>query len=79
MRTYRAAAVGAEGLEEPVRLVGEAEVRLAQLQQEPHKGGGPHEVSEGDDDAELGQIKLHLFRERGKRHRTDRGGGGGGG
>ena len=41
-------------------LVGEAQVRPAQLEQELHQGGGAHEVSEGDHDAQLGQIKLHL-------------------
>ena len=44
-----------------MRLVGQSQVRLAQLQQELHQGGGSRKVSERNHDAHLGQIKLHLL------------------
>ena len=59
-RTHQPCIARAEGLEKPVSLVGQAQVRPAQLKQELHQGGGAHEVAEGDHDAQLGQKKLHL-------------------
>lgn len=57
---YQACGASAKGLEKPVCLVGQAQVRPAQLQQELNQRGGAHEVAEGDHDAQLGQVKLHL-------------------
>lgn len=53
---------GAERLEEPVRLVGETKVGLAQLKQQLHERGRAREIAQRHNDAELRQVKIHLQR-----------------